>query len=83
MVTVSPNQIRAQATALYWIVKNLIGLMLGPVSVGLLTDRVFGDAGKVGSSMAIVSAVFGGIGIAALVMGARHYKVCVTKVSDQ
>lgn len=83
LVTVSPNQIRAQATALYWIVKNLIGLMLGPVSVGLLTDRVFGDAGKVGSSMAIVSAVFGGIGIAALVMGARHYKVCVTKVSDQ
>jgi MFS family permease len=78
LVMLSPNQIRAQATALYWIVKNLSGLLLGPVTVGLLTDRVFGDPKQVGSSMAITSAVYGVIGIAALLMGARHYRASVS-----
>ena len=31
LITLSPNQIRAQATALYWIVKKQTGLLLGPV----------------------------------------------------
>lgn len=81
LVSMSPNQIRAQATALYWIVKNLTGLLLGPVSVGLLTDRVFRDPQQVGSSMAIASAVFGAMGIAALVLGARHYRACVANAA--
>ena len=81
LVTLSPNQIRAQATALYWIVKNLTGLLLGPVSVGLLTDRVFRDPQQVGSSMAVASAVFGAIGIAALVLGARHYRASVANAT--
>lgn len=76
LLALSPNQIRAQATALYWIVKNLAGLMLGPLSVGLLTDRVFDDPARVGSSMALASAIFGILGIAALVMGFRHYRAC-------
>lgn len=78
LITLSPNQIRAQATALYWIVKNLTGLLLGPVSVGLLTDRVFGDPQQVGSSMSVASAVFGAIGIAALLLGVRHYRASVS-----
>lgn len=81
LVTLSPNQIRAQATALYWIVKNLAGLMLGPVSVGLLTDRVFADPAKVGSSMAVASVVFGVLGIVALALGLRHYRACVEAVN--
>lgn len=76
LMTLSPNQIRAQATALYWIVKNLAGLMLGPLSVGFLTDRVFGDPAKVGNSMAVASIVFGAIGVAALALGFRHYRAC-------
>ncbi len=83
LVTISANQVRAQATALYWIVKNLAGLMLGPVSVGFLTDRVFGDPNKVGSSMAVTSVVFGAVGIAALVMGLRHYRACVEASDGQ
>lgn len=78
LVALSPNQIRAQATALYWIAKNLLGLLLGPVSVGLLTDRVFRDTQQVGSSMAVASALFGAIGIAALLLGARHYRTSVS-----
>lgn len=82
LVTLSPNQIRAQATALYWIVKNLTGLLLGPLSVGLLTDRVFGDLQQVGSSMAVASALFGVIGIAALVLGAGHYRASVSNLGQ-
>lgn len=79
LVTMSPNQIRAQATALYWIAKNLAGLMLGPVSVGFLTDRIFGDLSKVGNSMAVASITFGSLGIAALAMGFRHYRACLAE----
>lgn len=82
LVTLSPNQIRAQATALYWIVKNLSGLLLGPVTVGLLTDRVFGDLQEVGKSMAVASAFFGAIGIAALLLGARHYRASVSNAGQ-
>ncbi len=49
--------------------------------VGLLTDRVFRDPQQVGSSMAIASAVFGAMGIAALVLGARHYRACVANAA--
>ncbi|MFO1207431.1 MAG: MFS transporter [Burkholderiales bacterium] len=83
LVTLSPNQIRAQATALYWIVKNLAGLMLGPVSVGLLTDHVFADPAKVGNSMAVASFVFGVLGIAALALGLPHYRASVKAMNAQ
>lgn len=38
-----PNQMRGQAAAVYLFVVNLIGIGLGPVTVGTLSTRVFGD----------------------------------------
>lgn len=38
-----PPRMRAQASAIYLFVVNLIGLGLGPAAVGLVTDQVFGD----------------------------------------
>jgi len=51
---VMPNSMRGQASAVYVIAVNAIGLGLGPTSVALLTDRVFGDDRAVGWSLAVV-----------------------------
>lgn len=54
---ISPNQMRARLSALFIMVVNLLGLGLGPASVGFVTDRVFGDAGSLGSSMTMTFAI--------------------------
>lgn len=51
---VVPANMRAQFSALYLFIVNLIGLGLGPTAVALVTDFVFGDAEKVNYSLAIV-----------------------------
>ena len=46
---------RSQMGALYLFVGNLIGLGIGPTAVALLTDFVFQDDNRVGSSLLIVT----------------------------
>lgn len=53
----TPSPIRAQVSATYLLVVNLIGLSLGPTSVALITDYVFQDELAVGHSIAIVGVV--------------------------
>lgn len=52
-----PNTMRAQASALYLFVINLIGLGLGPTVVATLTEDVFGDKKTVHLSLLVVGAV--------------------------
>jgi MFS family permease len=49
-----PNTMRAQATALYLFVINLIGLGLGPTVVAVLTEDVFRDKNAVHYSLLVV-----------------------------
>ncbi len=69
-----PNRARGQVTALYITVTTLVGLTIGPLIVGLLTDYVFRDPADIRYSMALV------VGLAAplmcmLVLSARpHYR---------
>jgi MFS family permease len=49
-----PNAMRAQATALYLFVINLIGMGLGPTAVALMTDGVFKDENAVNLSLLVV-----------------------------
>jgi len=53
----TPAPMRAQATAVYLFVINLIGLGLGPSAVAYLTERVFQDDLAVGRSLAYVGLV--------------------------
>ena len=53
---IAPNALRAQVTALYFFVANLIGLGLGPTAIALITDYVFGADNALRYSMAIVAA---------------------------
>ena len=54
---ISPNALRAQMTALYFLVGNLIANGFGPTLFALVTDYVFGDPNMLRYSMAGVSAV--------------------------
>lgn len=54
---ITPNPLRAQMTALYFLVGNMLALGVGPTLIALVTDYGFGDAQQLRYSMAIVSAI--------------------------
>jgi MFS family permease len=63
MQVVTPGRMRGTVTAFYLAVMNLLGNGLGPLTVALLTDRVFADEAMLGSSMALSAAVLGPLGV--------------------
>lgn len=57
MQMLAPNQLRAQISAIFLLVSNLIALGIGTTLVALVTDRVFGDPMMVGMSISIVGSI--------------------------
>lgn len=53
----TPNEMRGQAAAVYFLSSNLIGLGLGPTVVASFTDFVFKDDAAVGQSLALTAAI--------------------------
>ncbi len=51
---VAPNQLRAQITAIYFLIGNLISLGLGPTVVAAISDNLLGGD-RIGLSLSIVS----------------------------
>jgi|TARA_B110000438_G_scaffold303689_1_gene366519 MFS family permease len=72
-VHIAPNQVRAQATAIYWLIINMVGLMLGPPSIGIITD-LLGDPSYLKYSMALVPFIAGVPAILLIAWGLKHYK---------
>lgn len=58
LLNITRGNIRGQTVAMYYIAISLAGLLLGPTSVGLLNDLVFGEQG-IRYSAALVPLVFG------------------------
>jgi MFS family permease len=79
MQTLAPNQMRAQISALFLLVSNLIGLGLGTTLVALVTDKVFGSPLAVGHSMTIVNAVATALAAVLLFIGCRHFRVSLER----
>ena len=65
---VAPNQMRAQISATWMLVLNLVTAGVGPTAVGAITDYLFGDPLAVGTSMALVNCI--SVPIAALALWA-------------
>jgi MFS family permease len=63
---ITPNRMRAMASALYLFMVNMIGLVFGPLSVALLTDQYFHDTSQIRYSILIV--IVAGTGLALLFM---------------
>jgi hypothetical protein len=50
-----PNQMRGQAAALYLFVVNLIGMGLGPLSVGWIGDNILKEESMINVALAITN----------------------------
>ena len=74
---ITPNEMRAQVAAMYVLVLGLIGLLLGPTSVALLTDYVFRDPMKVGYSISVVATLAGPASVSLLYFALRPYRRAV------
>ena len=71
---VTPNQMRAQITAIYLLCGNLVGVVLGPLLVGALTDYAFQDPKAIKYSIAVVGAVSTPIMLLLLWLGRRPFR---------
>jgi MFS family permease len=71
---ITPNPLRAQMTALYFLVGNLIALGFGPTLVALVTDFGFADPMKLRYSMALVSATVIPLGVLLSFLALRPYR---------
>jgi MFS family permease len=69
-----PPELRAQGAALFFLLLNLISQTLGPLSVALFNDHVFGRGEGVRYSIAIVTAVGMVLTIALLTAGLAAYR---------
>jgi len=65
LLNIAPSRIRAQIMALYYMVISLAGLFLGPLTVSLFSDYVFGNE-NLNYAVSTVPLIFG---IPALLMG--------------
>jgi MFS family permease len=79
----TPPAMRAQVSALFLFVNNLVGIGAGPVAVALLTDRVFGVPQSVGMSLAIVGAVAAALAAVVQWAGIRAFDEGVRSVGAQ
>ncbi|MFT4069432.1 MAG: MFS transporter, partial [Paraburkholderia sp.] len=79
MQTLAPNQMRAQISAVFLLVSNLIGLGIGTTLVALLTDKVFGSPLAVGHSMSIVSLVAALLATVLLGFGCRQFRLSLER----
>ncbi len=78
---ITPNSMRAQVTALYLFVANVVSLGFGPVLVALFTDRVFGSEAAVHYSLASVAVLAVGLGAPILALGLRPFRAAVDVAS--
>ncbi|WP_035213494.1 spinster family MFS transporter [Achromobacter marplatensis] len=74
MQILPPNQIRAQVSALFLLISNLIGLGLGTTAVALLTDRLFKQPAAVGQSLSILVGGATVLCIVLLAAGCARYR---------
>lgn len=72
LLDITPGQIRGQVSALFYMAIMLVGLVVGPLAVGLLTDHVFGPAG-LRYAAALVPALVGLPGLALMAYVTRAY----------
>jgi MFS family permease len=71
---ITPNTLRGQVIAIFSLSTGLIAVSVGPLSVGLLSDHVFGAAHGVGKALAVVLATTGVLGFAVFALTRPGYR---------
>jgi MFS family permease len=75
---ITPNRMRAMASALYLFMVNLIGLVFGPLSVALLTDKYFHDPAMIRYSLLIVTTAGTLVGLFFMYRSLKPYRKMLT-----
>lgn len=70
----TPNRMRALVSAGYMLLVNLVGGVLGPMVVALITDYGFHDPQRLPEAIAITCAVFSPLAVAFLLLGMHGLK---------
>ena len=80
---ITPNEMRAQLSALYLFTISVVGAGFGPLFVALITDYVFTDESMLRYAMVLTTAVLGPIGLALTWLAMRPYGAAVSRILDQ
>ena len=78
---VVPNQMRAQVSATWMLVLNLVTAGLGPTAVGFISAMVFADDMQVGAAIALVNCVSVPLAALALWAGLKSFRSAVAERS--
>lgn len=81
LTVLTPGPMRAQASAIYLLFVNLIGIGLGPLLTALLTDYVFQDDRAVGQSVAVVAGLSPAVAAALFAWGLPHFRASIAAVT--
>lgn len=79
---ITPNQLRAQVSALYQFIMNLMGLAVGPTMVAVITDYVFASDGAVRYSLAITTLLMAPPAALVLGLGLKHYRASMNATEN-
>jgi MFS family permease len=79
---ITPNALRAQMTAVYFLVGNLIALGFGPTFFALVTDFGFGDPAKLRYSLSVGSAVMIPLGLLCMFLSLKPYRQSVARTQQ-
>jgi MFS family permease len=74
---IAPNQMRAQISAIYLFSINIIGLGIGPMLTGAITDYVFAAEDQLRYSLATVFGVTAPLGALIIWSGLKGFAKCV------
>ena len=74
---ITPNRMRAQASAILLFMTNLFGLALGPSLIAALTDFVFKDDAALGRSLMILPLFVCPLAAALLAWGLKYYRAAL------
>lgn len=77
---VTPGQFRGRVAAFQMLITNLIGMVSGPLIVGLLTQYAFQDPARIGWSLAVTAPVLSVAGALLLLSALPAYRVAHGKV---
>ena len=72
LLAITPGEMRGQVSALFYMVIMLMGLVVGPLAVGLLNDQWFSGQ-RLDLACALVPVIAGLPGLALLRYPRRHY----------
>jgi hypothetical protein len=79
---ITPNEMRAQVSAVFLLITNVFGLGLGATMVALLTDYVFGAPERINDSLALMTALVAIPSLCLLTLGLKPYRASIEEAEN-